>query len=312
MPRLAVIVIALILGLLAGCGEPNETPRIGANRWLGYAPFYLADDLGWMRQSHLRLVEYPHTTGVLRGYRNGLLDAALLTLDEALILQSSGWPVQILLVADVSDGADALFAKSAITSLEHLRGQRIGVENSALGAYFLSRILDLARLKRTDVQVVNMPINEHLKALQTGQIDAAINFVSATQDFTELGAPTLLDSRAIANEIIDVLVINPQTVNARQAARLKALWFTSLDEWQRQRAMHDARIERRLGLTTSELNATLAGLRLGDEAFNQQLLRGGQLQGSLQRLNEYLFRRQLQSKPADVGQMLPDCQGASC
>ena len=115
MPRLAVI--ALILGLLAGCSEPVDTVRIGANRWLGYAPLYLADDLGWMQQSHLRLVEYPHTTGVMRGYRNGLLDAALLTLDEALILQSGGQPVQILLVADVSAGADVLFAKSSIKQL---------------------------------------------------------------------------------------------------------------------------------------------------------------------------------------------------
>ena len=163
MPRLAVI--ALVLGLLTGCSEPDDTLRIGANRWLGYAPIYLADDLGWMQQSHLRLVEYPHATGVLRGYRNGLLDAALLTLDEALILQSSGLPVQILLVADVSEGADVLFAKSTITRLEQLRGQRIGVENSALGAYFLSRILDLAKLDRADVQIFDMPIIEHLKAL---------------------------------------------------------------------------------------------------------------------------------------------------
>lgn len=310
MPRLAVI--ALILGLLTGCSEPDDTLRIGANRWLGYAPIYLADDLGWMQQSHLRLVEYPHATGVLRGYRNGLLDAALLTLDEALILQSSGLPVQILLVADVSEGADVLFAKSTITRLEQLRGQRIGVENSALGAYFLSRILDLAKLDRADVQIFDMPINEHLKALQNGQIDAAINFASATQDFNRLGAPALLDSRAIPNEIIDVLVINPQNVDARQAAKLRALWFTSLEEWQQQRGTHDVRIERRLGLTASELEVTLAGLRLGNEAFNQELLREGQLNSSMQRLNEYLYRRQLQNKPATISQMLPRCESASC
>lgn len=98
------LTLALILSLL-GCSDQTDTLRIGANRWLGYGPLYLADDLHWMTPSGYRLVEYPHTTGVLRGYRNGLLDAALLTLDEALILQSSGQPVQILLVADVSAGA---------------------------------------------------------------------------------------------------------------------------------------------------------------------------------------------------------------
>ncbi len=311
MPRLAVI--ALILGLLAGCSEPVDTVRIGANRWLGYAPLYLADDLGWMQQSHLRLVEYPHTTGVMRGYRNGLLDAALLTLDEALILQSGGQPVQILLVADVSAGADVLFAKSSIKQLKQLRGQRIGVEKSALGAYFLSRILDLAKLNRADVKVLDMPINEHLAALKNGQIDAAINFASASLDFAALQALPLLDSRALPNEIIDVLVINPQSVDAEQAARLLALWFTSLKEWQQQRAGHDQRVERRLGLSPNELDVTLAGLHMGDDAFNEQLLKGGVLQQSMQRLNQYLFSRQLQSKPANIRQMLPgSCQGDAC
>ena len=120
------LTLALILSLL-GCSDQTDTLRIGANRWLGYGPLYLADDLHWMTPSGYRLVEYPHTTGVLRGYRNGLLDAALLTLDEALILQSSGQPVQILLVADVSAGADVLFANAHIQQLAQLRGQRIGL-----------------------------------------------------------------------------------------------------------------------------------------------------------------------------------------
>ena len=107
-------------------------------------------------------------------------------------------------------------------------------------------------------------------------------------------------------------MINPQNVDTRQAARLRALWFTSLEEWQQKRATHDARIERRLGLTASELDVTLDGLHLGNEAFNQQLLRDGLLKSSMQRLNEYLFRRQLQSKPADISQMLPRCESASC
>lgn len=176
------LTLALILSLL-GCSDQTDTLRIGANRWLGYGPLYLADDLHWMTPSGYRLVEYPHTTGVLRGYRNGLLDAALLTLDEALILQSSGQPVQILLVADVSAGADVLFANAHIQQLAQLRGQRIGVENSALGAFFLSRILDLAKLPASEISVIDMPVNEHLHALRTGQIDAAINFASASASF---------------------------------------------------------------------------------------------------------------------------------
>ena len=305
------LTLALILSLL-GCSDQTDTLRIGANRWLGYGPLYLADDLHWMTPSGYRLVEYPHTTGVLRGYRNGLLDAALLTLDEALILQSSGQPVQILLVADVSAGADVLFANAHIQQLAQLRGQRIGVENSALGAFFLSRILDLAKLQAREISVIDMPVNEHLHALRTGQIDAAINFASASASFAPLGVHPLLDSRALPNEIIDVLVINPQRVSAQQAKRLRELWFTSQEQWFEQRQDIDPRLSRRLGLNGDELAQTLAGLQIGDRALNQQLLNDGTLLRSLNQLNDYLFSRRLQSKPADTQAMLPTCAGAPC
>ena len=305
------LTLALILSLL-GCSDQTDTLRIGANRWLGYGPLYLADDLHWMTPSGYRLVEYPHTTGVLRGYRNGLLDAALLTLDEALILQSSGQPVQILLVADVSAGADVLFANAHIQQLAQLRGQRIGVENSALGAFFLSRILDLAKLPASEISVIDMPVNEHLHALRTGQIDAAINFASASASFAPLGVHPLLDSRALPNEIIDVLVINPQRVSAQQAKRLRELWFTSQEQWFEQRQDIDPRLGRRLGLNGDELAQTLAGLQIGDRALNQQLLNDGTLLRSLNQLNDYLFSRRLQSKPADTQTMLPTCAGDPC
>ena len=305
------LTLALILSLL-GCSDQTDTLRIGANRWLGYGPLYLADDLHWMTPSGYRLVEYPHTTGVLRGYRNGLLDAALLTLDEALILQSSGQPVQILLVADVSAGADVLFANAHIQQLAQLRGQRIGVENSALGAFFLSRILDLAKLQAREISVIDMPVNEHLNALRTGQIDAAINFASASASFAPLGVHPLLDSRALPNEIIDVLVINPQRVSAQQAKRLRELWFTSQEQWFEQRQDIDPRLGRRLGLNGDELAQTLAGLQIGDRALNQQLRNDGTLLRSLNQLNDYLFSRRLQSKPADTQAMLPTCAGAPC
>lgn len=305
------LTLALILSLL-GCSDQTDTLRIGANRWLGYGPLYLADDLHWMTPSGYRLVEYPHTTGVLRGYRNGLLDAALLTLDEALILQSSGQPVQILLVADVSAGADVLFANAHIQQLAQLRGQRIGVENSALGAFFLSRILDLAKLPASEISVIDMPVNEHLHALRTGQIDAAINFASASASFAPLGVHPLLDSRALPNEIIDVLVINPQRVSAQQAKRLRELWFTSQEQWFEQRQDIDPRLSRRLGLNGDELAQTLAGLQIGDRALNQQLRNDGTLLRSLNQLNDYLFSRRLQSKPADTQTMLPTCAGDPC
>lgn len=56
------LTLALLFVALLGCQPDPEALRVGGNRWLGYAPLYLADDLGWTAPSGIRLVEYPNAT----------------------------------------------------------------------------------------------------------------------------------------------------------------------------------------------------------------------------------------------------------
>ncbi len=65
--------------------------------------------------------------------RVGSLDLAGLTLDEALLLAQEGVPIAVIWVLNTSAGADALLAKPGITTLDALRGKRIGVEQTAVG-----------------------------------------------------------------------------------------------------------------------------------------------------------------------------------
>ena len=203
-------ILLLLFVALLGCQPESESIRIGSNRWLGYAPIYLADDLGWTAPSGIRLVEYPNTTGVLRGFRNGMLDAAMLTLDETLLLQDSAaeLDLEIILVTNVSAGADALFARAPLTNLKDLAGQRIGVENTALGAYFLSRVLDQAGLRIDDLQVVSLPVHEQTAAFAAGDVDAVITFASE--------APALLagDALPVDHQDVDDLARQPAAVEA--------------------------------------------------------------------------------------------------
>ncbi len=192
-------ILLLLFVALLGCQPESDSIRIGSNRWLGYAPIYLADDLGWTAPSGIRLVEYPNTTGVLRGFRNGMLDAAMLTLDETLLLQDSAaeLDLEIILVTNVSAGADALFARAPLTNLKDLAGQRIGVENTALGAYFLSRVLDQAGLRIDDLQVVSLPVHEQTAAFAAGDVDAVITFASEGPALESKGARRIFDSRQL-------------------------------------------------------------------------------------------------------------------
>lgn len=288
-----VLLLIFLCTFLHGCSDTADPLRIGGNRWLGYAPLYLADDLKWLEPSGFRLLEYPNTGSVLRAFRNGLLDVALLTLDETLRLQANGYDLEVLLVTNISSGADVLYASPSIHALGDLRGQRIGVEDSALGTFFLSRLLDQAGLKLRDVQTVNLAVHQHLDAMRTGKVDAVITFASQGPQLAALGARPLLDSRAFPNEIIDVIVVDRQRVTPDARRRLRALWYESLQRWSQHPQAADHILHRRLALTPAELETTRAGLHMGDPALNRQLLDSGQLLTSLRWLHDYQLDRRL-------------------
>jgi len=295
------------------CHSEPEELRIGGNRWLGYAPFYLADERHQLQPNGLRLVEYPNTTGVLRGFRNGLLDAALLTLDEALTLQSSGYDLEVLLVTNISAGADALFAKPPVKTIGELKGLRIGVENTALGAFILSRVLDKAGLDRSDIQAIDLPVHEHVSALRNDRIDAVISFTSEGPALESLGARQIFDSREIPEEIIDVLVIDRSRVNPHARATIKQLWYEHLEHWQEHRGLSDLYLQKRLGLDAESLTITLQGLVMGDQHLNLALLKDGLLLKRMHLVHQYMLDYQLLKQPGQPEALLaPECRRGGC
>lgn len=301
----------LMCSTLLGCGDTGSELRIGSNRWLGYGPLYIADELRWLSPSGYRLVEYPHTSGVLRAFRNGMLDAAMLTLDEALRLRADNHDLEILLITNISAGADVVYGMPPLRAPADLLNKRIGVEDSALGAFFLARLLDHAGLRRDQVSVSNMPVLEHRSAMQRGEVDAVITFASEGVALKSLGARRILDSRDLPDEIVDVLVIDRTRVGPEARHRLKALWHESLARWRQSPDYIDSVLMRRLGLDADSLRLTREGLLMGDLAVNRHYFEGGQLLKSLQWAHDFQLKQGLLDTPQDYRLML-DCGVARC
>jgi NitT/TauT family transport system substrate-binding protein len=249
----------------------------------------------------------------MRGFRNGMLDAALLTLDETLALQDSAvdLDLEIILITDVSVGADALFARSPVTTITELKGRRIGVENTALGAYLLSRVLDHAQLDINELHVVSLPIHEQLEAFSAGGVDAVITFASEGPALEAEGARRIFDSRQLPGEIVDVLVVDRRRVSPEQRRRLRALWFDALHAWRENRTATDPRLHARLGLTSETLEVTLGGLLMGDGSVNRDWFDGGQLAQSIERMSQYMTEKRLLNETRHYG-LLPGCEVLGC
>ena len=270
---LLVSVLGLLLGL-AACSEPPVAPmRIGTNVWPGYEPLYLARELGYLG-NEIHLVEHMSASQSIRDFRNGVLDAAALTLDETLLLAQHNNDMRIALVMDVSNGADAIIAHPPIAAIEDLKGKRVGVENAALGAFLLSRALDLADLTISDIQIVSRRVHEHQEAYIKKQVDAVVTFEPTRTQLLQAGGRVIFDSSQIPNEIVDVLVVRTTYWDAHpeRIERLLGNWFRALAYMAGEPEAAAVILAKRLKVPAGEIANIYTGLRLPDPAENRQLL----------------------------------------
>lgn len=281
--------------------------RIGIDPWPGYAPFHLARHLGVLPEKDFRLVEFSATSESSRSFRNGVIEATCSTLDDALRAHHSDLDVVIVLVLDESKGGDVLLARPGIASLAELKGRRVAVDVGSVSALLLARALEHGGLAPTDVNLVYLPIDRHVAAFRAGEVDAAATYEPARTKLLELGAVDLFNSRKIPGEIVDVLIVRRDyfTRHPARVAALRQAWFASLEHFRRARGESLEIMAARIQSRRSELEASLEGVALADEALNRELLGGPatKLKGTADKLGAMMRERGLLSGKADVGAM---------
>ncbi len=305
----------VIAACLSGCKPPPEPLRIVSSPWPGYEPLYLARDLGFLKDTSVRITELPSSNINMEAFSNGSTDLSTLTLDETLTLIAKGEKLHILLVMDISNGADAVVAKPGIKSLAELKGKRVGVENIPLGAYILSRVLDKSGLKASDINVIAMPEDKHEKAYLQGKIDAAITMEPYKSKITNAGAHVLLDSSQIPDEIFDLIVVRDDVYKTRRndLCHLATQWFRTLDYVQANQQDAYTRMGKRLGIGAEAFRAAAGGLKVPSRKDNQILLGGKEpaLLVPARRLADIMLRGKMLPAPVDIADSI-DPGFASC
>ncbi len=268
-----LLIVFLLIFFSACFYKSQEYLKIGTNVWPGYEPLYLARELGLLAKE-IHIIESSSSSQVIRLYRNKSINSAALTLDEVLLLRSYGLKPVIILVTDISNGADVLITKPYIHNLKDLKGKKIGVENTALGAYMLERILDISGLKRSDIEIVPLEINEHLNAFKKGIVDAVITFEPVKSKLLQIGGKVLFDSSQIPNEIVDVLVVEEEFLEKNKKIVLNLVngWFKALDFFKKNNKKAIEIMADRENVSVNVFKNALNGIIIPDVNLNKQLL----------------------------------------
>lgn len=306
--RMMALLCAAVI--VQGCGEPSGPLKIGTNVWPGYEPGYLARDLGYFSDSDIKLLQFQSATESIRAFRNGVVDVAALTLDEALLLQQDGIDIRIFLVADVSHGGDVIMARPDVGSMDGLKGKTVGVENSALGAYVLARALEIHGVALKDVTIRPITVDQSEDMYLLKAVDAVVTFEPFRSRLLKAGAVEIFTSREMPNEIVDVLVVRSDVIDRfkDQLHTLSAAWLKAVAYINEQPDEAGVMLGKRLGLAPDEALASFEGLVIPDAALNRELLSAGPsgLMRNAAKLKAVLLENKLLAKDVDLGNVFSD------
>jgi NitT/TauT family transport system substrate-binding protein len=267
-----------ITQVLPACGRLVDKPiSIAAHVWVGYEPMFLARREGWLNDKLVKLVETSSSTDSLQALFEGKVDGAALTLDEVLKARATGLPLSVVMVFDISAGADMLIVRPGLKKLADLKDRRIGFEEGAVGGLMLAEVLRTAGLTKNDVRLVSLTIDKQRDAWTRGQVDALVTYEPVASQLLAQGAVKLFDSRQIPNTIVDVLAIRSGALDYRHATAVRHLLtahFRAFDHLHRN--PHDAayRMAAHLSLPADDVLSAFKGLLLPDVANNRRLLTG--------------------------------------
>jgi NitT/TauT family transport system substrate-binding protein len=265
--------VLLGLQVLTGCTEPPLAAlRVGVNPWVGYDPLVLAQDRRLFDPGQVRVIELVSITETQHALRNGLLEAAALTLDETLRLVDEGMDLKIVAVLDISHGADAVLARPGIATPAQLKGQRIALEEGAVGALMLKHLLQAGGLQQSDVSLIQVEAARSVAILASGRADAVITFEPMKSLLLAAGYRVIFDSRQMPGQIVDVLAVTAAAWSGRRAQVLELLagWEGGRRLLAEEPQVAAAQLAPGTSLTPEQYLATLQGLNfmtLADSAL---------------------------------------------
>lgn len=244
----------------------------------------------------------------LKALAEGKVDGAAMTLDELLQARASGLPLSVVMVFDISAGADMLVAYPGIKVLADLKGRYIGFEQGSVGELMLVESLRSAGLRKENVTLVMLlSITQQREDWSRDQVDAVITFEPVVTQLLAQGALNLFDSRQIPNTIVDVLAIRSDRLDCdwshvRAIRHLLVAHFRVLKHLNRNRENAAYRMALHLGLPATNFLAAFKVLMLPDAAHNYRLLAGNapELLTSARKLSALMVKSELLKQDAPL------------
>lgn len=267
---LAMVAIIMVIGVVAGCQPSTGTAqpiRVGFNTWVGFGPFYIAQEKGFFAERGLN-VELQRIEGT--GERRSALIAGRLegmgsTVDDLIIGAAQGVEGKMVLGLDESIGADGILTSKDISTVADFKGKSIAVQPGFVNHFFLLYILDANGLSSKDVTIVPMEPDKASAAFVAEEVDIAVTWEPHLSE-VEKNRPDgqrFLTTNDYPGIVVDILVFRNDVVEDRpdDVRAFVDAWYQALDFLQTNPEEANAIIAKAMDLASVDVGGMLSGVK---------------------------------------------------
>lgn len=223
MLKKTLLTTALVAALAAPAFAQEKTEfRVAWSIYVGWMPWGYLEDSGIMDKwaekygIDIEIVQINDYIESINQYTAGAFDGVSATnMDTLSIPAGGGVDTTALIVGDYSNGNDAVILKGEGT-LADLAGKPVNLVELSVSHYLLARGLDGVGLSEADLDgVINTSDADMIAAFATDDVEAVVTWNPLVSTILEEpGATKLFDSSDIPGEIIDLMVVNTDTLEA--------------------------------------------------------------------------------------------------
>ena len=253
-----------------GGGEVTEV-AIGTQPWIGYGPFWIADEQGFDTDHgvDIKLVNFSTDQDLESGFASGKFQAANNANNTMIRLADLGLDFKIALMEDVSLEADAVVSCNPdIQSIEDVEGAKVAFEEFSVSDVLFRYALNEAGVDFESIDYVPIPAADAGTAAVAGRVDVAVTYEPYLQAAIEEGDNCEIIYTAGENPglISDALAVNTEFAESDPEAVIGVLqaWGDAIDYYNENTEDAQAIIAENVGSKPEELATTFKGVELFD------------------------------------------------
>ncbi|MEW6765458.1 MAG: putative urea ABC transporter substrate-binding protein [Pseudomonadota bacterium] len=212
--------------------------KIGWSIYVGWMPWDYMAKHGIMKKwadkygIKVDIVQVNDYIESINQFTAGKFDGCSMTnMDALTIPAASGVDSTALVIGDFSNGNDGIILKGANKTLADIKGQKVNLVELSVSHYLLARALDTVKLKEKDIKVVNTSDADIVAAYGTSDVTSVVTWNPQLSVIkAQPGASLVFDSSNIPGEIIDMMVVNTETLkdNPKLAKALTGAWYETM------------------------------------------------------------------------------------